>query len=255
MVYRYLPMICVLFVPTCGPKPDGDTEGDPGTTGAPNTTGSGVTGSEPTTAATTAAADNPCEALAWHGCLPVADCDVSPCGEPGASHDANGCLRGSCGDDSDCLAGEVCYRPVEWGGCAGSISICELDEGGDCVCGGTDDCGGSYCELAELVPQTACLEQTQEPACLELGCNQFEAVAPQLVLGPTGCECGVAESVCLFLPAPDSGDGVPALHYRLDTDEVRLFSNSWAPEPIGWFPCFDNPGEPEACACDPALCG
>lgn len=227
----------------CGPQPgDSDSES--------STAASSTTGTTVTTSVTTGSADNPCAALPWHGCLPLGDCAAEPCGVAGAAYDADGCLRGGCGDDDDCYGGEVCHRPVDWGGCASSGAFCELDDVSmQCVCGGTDDCNGSYCVLAGTVPDPTCLEQTEQAPCLDLGCNEF-VTTEAVVRGPMGCECTGSLGTCLFLIQGVTGEPAITPYYRDDgSNEVRLFPNLYTVPPIGWQQCVGNPGEPDACAC------
>lgn len=195
--------------------------------------------------------DDVCASMPHHGCLPRGDCSVEVCGEAGAPYDENGCLRGGCGSGDDCYPGEVCHRPIEWGGCASSSTSCELDPANDeCVCSTTDDCNGAYCAVEGSVPSPACLEQTEEDACYALGCNVFET-APQLVLGPMGCICRDAEPICLFVPGEIGGEGALTPYFRTDgSGEVRLLSAGYFQDPVGWARCEGHPEAPESCGCD-----
>lgn len=73
------------------------------------------------------------------------DCKAYDCGDPWSWFDEMGCMRQPCQPDGDaCPEGEYCYVPATDGGCVSSGLGCS-DGDATCECGGTDDCGGSFC--------------------------------------------------------------------------------------------------------------
>lgn len=87
----------------------------------------------------------PCGHAPAHTCSKAINCGGwARCG---GTHrfDELGCQRSDCVDDSQCAAGERCYRALDFGGCASSNVICNDLADGSCECTVTDDCAGSYC--------------------------------------------------------------------------------------------------------------
>lgn len=114
--------------------------------GSSGSTGSG--GSDGTAGDT--AGGGACPPNDAFNCSAPVDCDAMDCGDPWSWFDADGCMRMPCqmGMDS-CPDGERCYAPAMDGGCVGSTIFCEDSDMG-CACGGTDDCGGSFCLPMDL---------------------------------------------------------------------------------------------------------
>ncbi|MBV1859444.1 MAG: hypothetical protein KUG77_13610 [Nannocystaceae bacterium] len=78
-----------------------------------------------------------------HGCDGPVDCGEN-CGALDSMFDEDGCVRVACGEGDTCGDGELCYRPMDYGGCQSSdLSCSEFD--GVCGCGSLPDCGGAYC--------------------------------------------------------------------------------------------------------------
>lgn len=75
------------------------------------------------------------------------------CGALDSPFDAEGCLRASCADGSQCAQDEVCFVAQDYGLCAGSGWFCEDSvEEAACMCGSDPNCGGGFCVPASLAP-------------------------------------------------------------------------------------------------------
>lgn len=169
------------------------------------------------------------------------------CGDLFSGFDDRGCVRAGC---SDCGPDEVCFRPFDWGGCASSSTFCEIDPvTSECHCGGTDDCGGSYCVPSDLAPPTNCNELVDSASCLAAGCSVFEN-APRVVLDDMGaCACAPAQPACLWFADGIGGAASPAYFFRLGTNEVARFDTAYDLPPLGWERCAGAEGAPAECTC------
>lgn len=74
------------------------------------------------------------------GCA-MESCQNGECTGPLSEFDADGCPRPRCEVDP-CPAGRTCVTLGDWGACAPSTTVCEVN-GMACTCGGTLDCSGS----------------------------------------------------------------------------------------------------------------
>lgn len=175
--------------------------------------------------------------------IPV-ECGEPGCGGPFNHFDEDGCLRPSCLGPGDCEAGEVCFFPIDHGGCASSGVSC-FEEDGTCQCASEPDCGGGYCMPEGEVPSASCTDQPDEGACLDAGCSTFETVT---VITDT-CECITGQPACLwFLDEGFGGADSPDYFWHEDTLTVAMFGVSWIEPPVGWRSCTE-PGSPSACGC------
>lgn len=110
-------------------------------TGSTQSTGSGTSTKPPT-----------CGHAPAHTCSKPINCvGWARCGGL-ERFDALGCQRSDCVNDSECAAGERCYRALDFGGCASSNVTCSDLGDGNCECVVTDDCAGSYCVPASEYP-------------------------------------------------------------------------------------------------------
>ena len=182
-----------------------------------------------------------CDILPEFTCSTGVDCGQVSCGDPFSPFDAEGCLRPSC----PCVDGEVCFRPVDWGGCTSSELFCEDVPGQGCLCGGTDDCGGSYCLPADQVPALPCLGIEDPESCEASNCTWLWGDS---VLGGLVCGCNPMHGVCVepldYALAPG-----PAIYHRIDdpTRAVILYEDV-IPTPPGLVSC-ESPDAPEVCEC------
>jgi len=184
------------------PLPGGtDSDGSTGSTGSTATDGSGSStsegsssggsgssgsssGSSDTSSGSTSASSTTgggaCPANPDFTCAAPYSCAADECGGLEDRFDEDGCLRPSCGDDSECGGGEVCYRPADWGGCAGSVFACS-DMDGSCQCYGTDDCGGAYCVPESLAP--AKVDGPAGPGRVDNACSPDDGPAVEVTIG------------------------------------------------------------------------
>ncbi len=143
------------------PKTVGDGETDPGGSGSESGSES-ETGTETESSSETSTDDGAessstgapaiCEDNPLFQCSAPYDCSGFPCGGINDWFDADGCMRQACGGDEDCDAGEVCFRPIDFGGCASSGIDCWEEPDGSCSCGADADCNGSFCLPEGEVP-------------------------------------------------------------------------------------------------------
>lgn len=180
-------------------------------------------------------------------CSGPIDCGPGQCGGIMSQFDENGCLRFACQGDIDCPAGQVCFTPMDWGGCVGSATSCSED-GGTCGCGGTADCGGSYCVPADAAPPTQCGNLETEQACLDAGCSSWTIGRPLEASGDS-CLCDLDEGHCLWNEHGGLGIPGPEGYVRLSDFRVVVFPTDFDIAPLGWVKCSDLQAPPEACAC------
>ena len=188
---------------TSGPGESGSSMG--GESGATSDTGMVDTGNVDTGMVDTGMVGE-CE---FSGC--AVDCEgFNDCG-PLGEFDADGCQRQRCGATDPCAAGEVCYQPELFGGCTGSASFCEMDEElMQCVCGGTDDCGGAYCVAEGDYPEP--MAGPGGGARIENGCSPDDGPAKVFLFGTPDDTCesplikGTSVSITLYdTDAPVTG--------------------------------------------------
>jgi hypothetical protein len=74
------------------------------------------------------------------------------CGDVDSPFDEHGCLRPTCMSHEDCDGTDLCYRPLDFGGCASSDVFCDDDPTYGCTCMSTPDCSGAYCVPEEIYP-------------------------------------------------------------------------------------------------------
>lgn len=182
---------------------------DPGTSGTSVGGETGDTGMVDTGMVDTGMADTgmvgECE---FSGC--AVDCESYNCGALG-EFDADGCLRQPCGGANPCGEGEVCYQPELFGGCTGSANFCEYDEElMACSCGGTDDCGGSFCVAEAEYPEP--MAGPRGGARIENGCSPDDGPAKNFLFGLPDDTCesplikGTSVSITLYdTDAPVTG--------------------------------------------------
>lgn len=218
------------------PHPDNGTEfGDSSDTLGPGTTGGDETGPAMV-----------CPTREGFECSFVTDCEQERCGELGSPFDAEGCPRVSC-DDAPCGAGEVCYRPDQWGfeGCSPTLIGSENGEG-QCSYTYDGDCGGNYCVPASEAPPAACVATTDEVSCLAAGCSAFDQRLPVFYDQQGECGCGEPVSECIY-STNSVGQEAPGLFYHPTTGETSYFALSTISAPYPWLKCFGDPAEPLAC--------
>jgi hypothetical protein len=164
-----------------------------------------------------------------------------PCGDPMSPFDAYGCLRSSC----PCSVGEICFHPSDWGGCASSELFCEDVRGQGCLCGGSDDCGGSYCLAEQDVPALPCLSFEDPVSCAEANCAWFEGGRVSLT---PNCSCDPRSGICVPPVEYELGPG-PAFYYPIVPPQNAVsLPNALDPIPHGLKPC-DDLHAPDACVC------
>ncbi len=176
-------------------------------------------------------------------CTEPFDCGANGCGGPFSPFDEDGCLRNSCVMPGDCGPGQVCFTPMDYGGCASSGVFCEQD-GELCQCGSKPDCGGSYCIPEREVPSADCWGEPDEVSCTAAGCNHFETVT---VINDD-CSCELSTPACVEFIGRIGGAGAPNAFFHLETQTMAVFSADWIEPPLGWGRCSD-PGAPVACGC------
>jgi hypothetical protein len=223
---------------------DDDGSGDAsGSDDGSGTSVSSVSG-DPTSASSDDAGDPACPNNPDFPCAPES---CENCGDLFSGFDEDGCLRAGC---DACAADEVCFRPADWGGCASSGVFCEVDpETQQCGCGGTDDCGGSYCVPSAIAPPTNCNELVDASSCLDAGCSAFEN-APRVVLEQGGaCSCAEAQPTCLWFAGGIGGAASPAYFFRSDFSEVARFDTAYEEPPLGWERCAGAENRPAECDC------
>jgi hypothetical protein len=224
----------------------------PSTTASPSSTASDATDTtDPTVGDETTAGGFMCPQTEDFMCSGQYGCDGRPCADnPMSAFDANGCLRPSC----PCDAGMVCFTPADWGGCVGSEIVCGDDpKTGQCVCGGTDDCGGSYCLPEGEAPPVACGTFVDEEACLGAGCSAFVQGRPITDRGGGACLCDLEEPWCLFVDPGATALPNPAAYVSSIDGRVLVFEATWDPPPFGWIACAAHPDPPPECACAAVL--
>lgn len=173
---------------------------DSGTTGASNSAGdssaSGPSSGDDGTAESTASAtvgDTATSSDTMPGaceqpgnCVEFSPCGAEPeCGTLESLFDENGCVKAECQDDGQCDDGELCYRAIDFGGCAPSGVFCEDDqELQTCSCGSNPECGGGFCVPEDQYPTAAGLPDTA--ALAEIACAPNDGPAVHLRWGGEG---------------------------------------------------------------------
>lgn len=248
---------CVISMPVGdgrGDEGDSDSEGT-GTSGGitasatgPSATegsdGSGSVGSETSDGSATTGLPELCADNPDFQCSAPIECGDSGCGGDFDHFDEDGCLRRTCTGPGDCDAGETCFFPADYGGCASSGIFCS-DQDGVCQCGGDADCGGGYCMPEGQVPSAQCFGQPDEGACSAVGCNFFQTT----IVITDACECITDQPMCVWFPDDEiGGASAPNFFWHEDTMTVAMFGKDWFTLPAGWRPCSD-PGAPPACGC------
>ncbi len=185
-----------------------------------------------------------CEGNPNYQCEGPYDCGAFPCGSLNDWFDADGCIRSSCSDDGDCDADEVCFRPIDYGGCASSGLDC-VQDGPVCSCGADPDCGGRYCVAEDEIPGATCFEQTDEESCMNEGCTDYR---PVVEISET-CECTIDRLTCMFINGGVSG-GPADYFWHEDTLTVAYFElDPQEALPYRWKRCTDADAPP-ACGCN-----
>lgn len=193
-----------------------------------------------------------CPPVPEHGCDGPIDCRGQQCGRPNSPYDVDGCLRFRCDGPEDCASGEVCHRPLDWGGCVSSGWSCEEDPELGCICGGRADCGGSYCLPADQVPPVHCTELTSAPECLDAGCGPFVTGRPITDAGGGSCLCDLPMEYCVFVPEGTVPTPVPTPYLAPELGAVIKLPQRYEPPPFGWVPCDELP-DVALCQCAMAL--
>jgi hypothetical protein len=244
----------------CGPKVDGDGDST-GSTSTTTTSATATASSDPTAATrTTAASDDDgsdvsgypdwglqpgtCPVTEEFACPGGMDCSVvwTACGDPLSPFDLRGCLRPRC----PCADDEVCFSPLEWGGCTSSGFFCEEDPNLGCQCGGTDDCGGRYCLPVDEVPAAPCVSFEDAPSCARANCLGHDGV--QVHLDGGACSCVPGFGVCVPPLEDGTGPGL-GVYFRLaDPSYAVILPFTLDPVPLGLQAC-DDADPTEACAC------
>jgi hypothetical protein len=180
-----------------------------------------------------------CRPIDLFTCSDGVDCDEYACGDPMSPFDMHGCPRRSCPCDGD----EVCFRPVDVGGCAPSEIFCM---GEPCVCGFTGDCDGSYCLPSEEVPVPPCFGFEHPEACVAAECAWLEGTRMQ-IQGST-CTCGPGSGLCVQ-PSEYIFGLDPVVVYRVDAPTIGLILAAQPePMPLGLVSC-DGPDPGIVCEC------
>ena len=230
-----------------------DTTAGPGpsTTVGPSTTASDATDTiDPSVGDTTDTSGPVCPQTENFTCAGQVGCDGRPCADnPMSPIDEGGCLRPEC----PCEDGMVCFTPADWGGCVGSEIFCSDDETGQCLCGGTDDCGGSYCLPEGDAPTAACGSIVEEAECLDAGCSAFVQGRPITDRGGGACLCDLEEPWCLWIDPGATALPNPAAYVSAIDGRVLVFEATWDPPPFGWIACADMFDPPPECACAEVL--
>jgi hypothetical protein len=119
-------------------------------------------------------------------CIEFSPCGgLQDCGALESQFDENGCVRQECQQHEQCDAGELCYRAIEFGGCAPSGVSCEDDPDRQwCSCASNPECGGGFCVPQELYPTAAELPETD--AIAERACAPDDGPAVHLRWGGQG---------------------------------------------------------------------
>jgi hypothetical protein len=154
----------------------GPTSGDGTTTDASATVGDSGSSSDTTPEA--------CEQPG--NCVEFSPCGADPeCGTLESLFDENGCVKEECQDHEQCEDGELCYRAIDFGGCAPSGVFCEDDPDlQTCSCGSNPECGGGFCVPQEQYPTAAGLPETD--AIAELACAPNDGPGVHLRWGGEG---------------------------------------------------------------------
>lgn len=167
-------------------------------------------------------------------------CDES-CGDPFSPFDAAGCLRPSC----PCVDGEVCFTPLDYGGCVSSGITCQ-ESAGVCQCAMDPDCGGSYCLPAVEVPALPCLDLQTPAECDRSNCRWLAGT--DVSQDDTGCVCFIPAGVCVApLEYRESSPG--AIFYRVDDPSRAVWLDpAPSPTPLGLARCGVDE-DAEVCGC------
>jgi hypothetical protein len=172
-------------------------------------------------------------------CTDGVDCDQHECGDPMSPFDAHGCLRRAC----PCHDEEVCFRPLDYGGCVSSGVFCVSEP---CGCAFTGDCEGRYCLPVDEVPVSPCFDLEHPEACAAANCAWLEGTRMQLQAST--CVCGPESGLCVPL-APYGFAPEPAVVYRADDPTIGLIvAETPQPMPVGLASC-DGPRPGLVCEC------
>lgn len=187
-----------------------------------------------------------CPQIPDFACSAPVSCEPESCEGPFYAFDGEGCPRPSCAGPEDCGADEVCFRPADFGGCQASAVVCADDPQGECICGGTADCGGRYCVPAsEAPPADGCDPITDSDTCYASNCSAFATVTRLT----EGCACQTSVPACLlFRTANFGGAAAPNAFFHVETGDVAIFDMDWIDAPVGWQRCSD-PDAPPTCDC------
>lgn len=149
---------------------DGSTSADPTDTESPTST----------------SGDGPvCEDVgSCAGGSPECELPGANCGGAGSIYTEDGCVRQSCGDDSDCPEDHYCKEgfPSSWS--------CE-DVDGECQCGGTADGNGAMCVPDVLSEHYPCSQEADEASCAGVEFpveSNFRCIWVEPVLLPSACD-------------------------------------------------------------------
>ncbi len=236
-------VVLALAIPGCiVHKAVGDgPEGSSGT----NSATSGDESGDPTAGSAGETAGGLCPDSPQFLCTKPYPCSAETCGGLLSWFDVDGCPRPSCGQPEDCAADEVCFRPFDFGGCQSSAPVCEDDANGECSCGGTADCNGSFCLPAdEAPPAQGCYGIADSAACLAANCSEFETV-PLLA---ADCTCTAGAPACLLFATGIGGSAAPSAFFHEVSGDVAIFDTDWLTPPIGWRPCSSEDA-PAGCGC------
>lgn len=176
---------------------DGATSatGDAGTTGASASDSSAdgpSTGPTDTDASATLGESGSSGDTSPAGCEQPGNCvEFSPCGgDPRCGtleslFDENGCVRKECQEHEACDEGELCYRAMDFGGCAPSgVSCADDPDLQTCSCASNPECGGGFCVPEAQYPTATGLPNTD--AIAEMACAPNDGPAVHMRWGGQG---------------------------------------------------------------------
>lgn len=192
----------------------------------------------------------PCDNPDFQCSLPM-DCMQWNCGSLESPFDEKGCLRPACENDYDCF-GDICFRPLDWGYCVSSGTLCRDGPSGTCECTSDPDCAASHCIPAHQAPPSTC-EFDDPDACASAGCRTLQG----RLVPPAGPDwvCEPEADSCVWWPEDKSVRNTVTLYMNWLTGEVVAFRLRVDPAPLGWAPCDEVPFPPPECACtDDLLC-